>query len=570
MLKTAMVLAGMVAFVLLRYGNALENWWCCDDPQILLHALRYAPQAYFTEPAAWQALIPYSLTPWLSLAYDLDHALFGFQVSHYYLHNLLVIALCGWLLYLLARPWLGQPYALGVGLLFLAGAPIALASQQLMVRHYSEGMLFFLLAMLLSRQAVLRQHKLFALGAGIAFAIAASAKEIWLPLGLLVFLMPVANWQQRIRHNWPILLVMLLYIPWRYHMLGELLGGYTPASLLQGQTRLAPFIEAIQYTPAHFWQHPVLSSLLFGGLGLWALLRQPQASLRAAIWLSALAAGLLAPLYPLVTSPGLGLGSERYFIAIWAATALLAGLFAYRAQGRGIFTRTLVLTLFLILGIDAWNKSSSMLERQQQEHAAFRAQGQAIATLGPETVIVGDAGLPTWFSSGLRDLRKTMGNTGAPPHLIGDLVWLTELPQEPARYLAYQPEHQAMIDITATVDARRQAWHAGLRSIPMGIYFEHDRTAGVLRWKLSTGAVEGNHVLLTPLGHIPLPAQGEIRMINPDPGCFRIRFQAQAGWYAYGPAMALPLDNEHPVIDWQGHSELYQTATHSRCPQGKQ
>ena len=89
-----MALLGLATLAL--YGGSLRLWWCFDDPAILLHAWRYAPQEYFLVPKAWQALIPYSLQPWLSLSYDLDLSLFGFRPAGFYAHHLLALALCAW------------------------------------------------------------------------------------------------------------------------------------------------------------------------------------------------------------------------------------------------------------------------------------------------------------------------------------------------------------------------------------------------------------------------------------------------------------------------------------------
>lgn len=563
------ILVLMSGLVLIRYGMALDSWWCCDDPQILLHALRFEPLSYFFEPAAWQALIPYSLTPWLSLTYDLDHGLFGMRPEYFYLHNLVVIGLCGWLLYLLARPWTGQFYAITTGLFFLLGAPVALASQQLMVRHYSEGMLFFLLALLLSRHAVQQQRLLSSLAAGLAFAIAASAKEIWLPLGLLAFLMPIGNWRERLRCNLPILAVMLLYVPWRYYMLGELLGGYTPAASLQAESRLLPFATALQQAPEHFWQHPAIAAGALLLLALGAIFKHPRPCLRALPWLLALLTGLLAPLYPLIPTPGLGPGSERYFIASWAAIAFLTGLLGFlTTQDRGRLVRIAAPLLLLALGVDTWQRATHILEQQREQQARYRAIGHSLATLDADTVILGDAGLPSWYTQGIIDLRPAMGNRAAPPQLIGDMVWLEGLPHLAWRYLSYDTERQVLADISDEIDSRRQAWRAKLRSIPMSIHFQYDEQAGAMFWQLSTKETTGSFALIDKNGTMPLPEQGQLRMLPPKPGtCFRIRFQSHEGWHAYGPPMNLPSTGEHRKIDWQGDTESFQTRGTSNCPQ---
>jgi hypothetical protein len=408
------VLAGCIALVFWRYGMALDNWWCCDDPQILLHALKHQPLAYFLVPEAWQALVPYSFTPWLTLAYDLDYGLFGLQPRYYYLHNLLILALCAWLLYLFAQPWTGKAYAAGVSVMFLAGVPIALASQQLMVRHYLEGLFYYLLMLLLARQAVQRQAHLYGLAAALAYLVAASAKEIWLPLGLLVFLMPVGTLRQRLRYNTATLLVIPAYALWRAYMLGQLLGGYTPGNALQDTSRIGKFLTAITEVPALLWQHPSAAKIAIIALGLAALYKSTAACLKSAPWLIMLACALFIPLYPLVITPGLGPGSERYYIALWAALALLTGVLSHRlAHGSHRLWQLLGLTLFLIPLHGAWQASADMLERQKAEHALYRAQGQALAELGPETAIFDETGLPSWYNAGIIALAPTWAMTNS-------------------------------------------------------------------------------------------------------------------------------------------------------------
>ena len=111
-------------------------------------------------------MIPYSLT----LSYDIDHALFGFSPAGFYVHNPVTIAVCAWLIYLIAKQWVDSWFGFGETLLFLVGSPIAVVSLQLMVRHYTEGLLFFLLAVFLFIRGI--QHDgLFPFGTSVMAAL---------------------------------------------------------------------------------------------------------------------------------------------------------------------------------------------------------------------------------------------------------------------------------------------------------------------------------------------------------------------------------------------------------------
>ena len=129
------------------YGQSLGGWWTHDDPQILKQAHLFSPLEYFFIPEVWHTLSSSNLTPWVTLSFDFDLSLFGFNPQFFYGHQLLVIAGISWLIYLIARIAVAPLSALAGALLFLVGSPIAVATQQLMVRHYVEGLFFYLLSL---------------------------------------------------------------------------------------------------------------------------------------------------------------------------------------------------------------------------------------------------------------------------------------------------------------------------------------------------------------------------------------------------------------------------------------
>lgn len=539
--RSAMV--GLLSFVscllltLTLYGATLNGWWCCDDPQILKHALQHAPWEYFAVPEAWRALVPYSLTPWLSLAYDLDHALFGLQPIGYYAHNLIVIALCAALIGLIVRQWVSGWYAFGGSLLFLVGAPVMVAAHQLMVRHYIDGLLFWLLAFWLLLRAVQDGRSRWGWLAGIGFAVAATAKEIYLPLGLTFFLVPVGSFRQRLVAGWPLLLIMLLYLPWRWYMLGDLVGGYTPATAL-GRGDLASALAQFANIPTLLltWPWLPLSGVL---LCIGLVIRQTRQ-----VWLLLvlfLPVALLVPLIPLARQPGLGTGSERYFIALWAVlalgTAVLAGSAAAGRSRR--FHLFSALVMALLIG-SAWHHATAvrvaLLPNLQEQFV----QGRALVTAERSDVIYLTPAVAPWYLSGIIDLQREFGRQLPPPALVSDEIDLSRHLGPGNRVLRYDTATQTMIDDTAQVRQLLEVWRKKVQPRLLSVLMEFDPQAKTMRWQLGPSS-QGQFTLLPEVGQQPLPPQGALRMEKPPDKAFRVRYDAPEGWIAYTPLLKFAL-----------------------------
>lgn len=556
--------AACVATVFAIYGFALRNSWCCDDTQILQHALRFSPAQYFFDPSAWRALIPYSLTPWLSLTYDLDHALAGFNPRAYYAHHLMVIGLAAALIGRLAALWVGPWFGAAGALLFLLGAPIAQASQLLMVRHYTEGLFFYLLALLLCAQRLRGGPAFLLLGSGLAYAVAASAKEIFLPLGLLALLLPIGTWAQRLRAALPFGIVMLLYVPWRGHMLGDLIGGYSPPG--EGPSMLQPTLTQLAGLPGLLWHWPLLGGAAWLATVALALVRLRQRGLALGgplAGLFVLLALLLLPLLPLVRFPGLVAGNERYLIGLWAALSLVFAVALGTALRAGQATprwpaRLLAGLLFAAVALPAALCAQAVLHITATLHREHRALVEAMASEPAGTVLMQHSGVPEWFVSALVALQPAMGRPAPPPRVMADDIELAARPAAAGRVLRYDSRSQAMQDIGAELPARMAAWRAQLRAQPMSLLIERDAARQHLRWQFGAPQA-GRYSLLAPGQRIDVPAaSGALRMEQALPPCFRIRFDALDGGISYSPALSLPPADAQgrQRLQWQGIGEL--------------
>ena len=566
-----MILAffAILGATLIFHSQALNTWWCCDDTQILKHAFGYSPWEYFFEPEAWRALIPSSLTPWLAFSYDLDLALFGFAPQGFYAHNLLSITLCAWLLFLVAREWVSGWPALGGSFLFLVGSPITVASNQLMVRHYVEGLLFYLLALWLIIRDMRSEHpRRHGLLAGVAYAIAASAKEVYLPLGFIPLLLPLGSFRQRLSVAWPLLLVMGLYVPWRWYMLGDAIGGYTPAedfSVKELWTKIGQFA----LVPGLLWSH---ANLALAGIGLvfaLALARAGEVGWKISGRMFTLLLLVLLPLLPLLRYPGIGAGAERYFIALWAALSLIFAIALGRAcKGSSPWLHLLALVAFAAVTLPAHSITRRLSAELSTVHAVYRAQGKAIASLDRKSIIFVSPDVSSWFNTGMLDLRPAMGISSVPPLIVADEWELASQDNEPRRVLRYDPETRVMADISAQLPEMLARWREHLQSAPMKVKIEYDPGSMALRWQLDAG--DGvRFMFIGPGVHLPIPSQGSHRVTSQPTGCFRIRADSAQGWIAYSAPLswaAAENADQTAHLSWQGNGQLFGITNEPLCP----
>lgn len=538
--------------VLALYGDILQGWWCGDDPQILKHALSYSPWEYFTVPAAWRALIPYSLTPWLTFTYDIDQMLFGFNPIGYYAHNLLIIVLCACLVHQIARQWVDDLYAAGAAVFFLVGSPVMAASQQLMVRHYVEGLFFYLLALLLIIRALRKGADRTVWLAGFAFAIAATAKELYLPLGFIPFLLPMGSLKQRLKTAWPMLLVMLLYVPWRWYMLGDVIGGYTPSGDFKWGDLMAIGHQFAIIPGLVFFTQPWFGVTVFG-IVICLILIWHYADKRVLALLFILPVLLFMPLIPLVRYPGLGASSERYFIAIWTTIVLTAVLvLGSLVKGRAAWFRLCTFMVAILLGISVWSKTRQVLFHIRSNSQEQYVQGRALVTSDSHDILYLTPVVPSWYIKGLLDLRKQMGQPSPPPFVVADELNLSETPVTGRRLLRYEQAKKAMVDCTSQVPEMLLDWRKKVRPAPLTAAVEFDAATKVIRWLL--GPYEkGTYTYLSDMGQQQITSRGVLRMEKKPEGSLRFRYDSPEGWIAYTPSLHLVSDGGRRYgVAWSG------------------
>ena len=309
---------------LLYYPSLALGWTTFDDVIMLLQAEMFSPRDYFFTPDVYRLLSSANLTPWVTLSYDFDLALFGIAAEPFRIHQLLAIAILVAGSYLFIVRWCGPLVAWVSMLLFSVSAPVAAVATTLSMRHYSEGGIMAVLALHSYYVATHHRgwkHKALILLSAAAYAGAVTAKEVFVPLVVVLFVIDHGTWIGRLRRLWLHALVAVLYSLWRIAMLGGAVAGYA----LPGGGGIASSLDGawfmLRSLPDAAFLSPltglVFISALIALLTFSILRRQIGPLFFATIFICVLAP--VAPVGMVAAIMGLH-NSLRYFlVAMWAA-----------------------------------------------------------------------------------------------------------------------------------------------------------------------------------------------------------------------------------------------------------
>lgn len=535
----------LVLAVAWRWWPLLHGHWRGDDAAILLHAVQARDMTAFWRPEVWQVLSTGNLTPWVTLSFQLDLALGGPVPAVFYGHQLVAAAALAVAGHGLARHWLPPAWAAGAVLLFLAGAPAATVIEDLMTRHYLEGLLLTLLA-LLAWLAALRQPASARWGwlGALAYAAACTAKEIYVPLPVLLLAWPGAGpLARRVRLLLPYAGVLALYGAWRLWMLGATVGGYSASGALLSAAGFGAYAAALARFPGFLFGAaavPVAGVLAAAAALAWRRLAGPRLA-----FAGLLAALLLAPLFPLALSPGLN-GPDRYLLGVWAGAVagmvalLRAAALAARPAEQALAAASgaagaaaagqwrwppLVAALALACGIVAARWHDARLEGPRRAvHAEFEAFSRFVLVHGAEV-----AYRPTevllrnfWSIDCLCQLKAREGGSCPVPLLLGWAV-----PAAPQRLFDYDPARRMLVENSAALPQALREATALDPQRPLTV----DLTLrdGWAAWQLGP-ETRGRYFIVSPvLGRFELPPQGQLR--TPHTGtAFTIVYESPEGW----------------------------------------
>ena len=218
--------------IIALFRHVLVNYWLYDDPYILRNVVESRLLDFFLNPDIWLKISASNLTPWIALSYGIDYFLFGLNHQFYYAHHLVSIWLISIAFYSLLKLWVNPLFAFYGTFLFLVSAPVAASAEMLMTRHYIEGLFFSLLAFFFFVKSIRENSFKYSLLSSLFYIVSLSAKEIYVPLFIVLLFLPEGSPKKRLAFLLPSAVGLSLYLIWRYYMLGGLMTGHAGSSLL--------------------------------------------------------------------------------------------------------------------------------------------------------------------------------------------------------------------------------------------------------------------------------------------------------------------------------------------------
>ncbi|HDZ09446.1 hypothetical protein [Pseudohongiella sp.] len=560
LLKIALAALLLLALVLVVNAGVFDANWRWDDSQILLHSHQYSFWQDFTRPEVWQQFSPANLTPWLIFSFEVDMILFGLSPAAFYLHQLLAIVAAGLLLFMCLNLWCRAVFALAGSVLFVVGLPSMLVAEQLMTRHYVEGLVFALAALYGFVMYLRTDRKGLLAVAVLMYVLAVTAKEIYVPLPALLLLVPDRDWGARIKASLPFFAVTVLYTLWRGYMLGSYSGGYVDSSeylslAIVGEV-LASFVRFPALLTGIGW--PVLV-LLF--LGLWAayLARSRRVPWRALL----VAALVLLPLVPLVRSPGIVL-ADRYLLLPWlmvcfalawcvdkvmvvrnkAATGNTQAAAANTATPLPAMilagTAMPIMVAITLLHAMPVRQALASVGTEFDVQAQFLWQNEDTHAFVPSGNV-----LPAfWFVTGLVDLKARISGQGSPLPMVDD-IYLAQQPD--IRLFTYDVNCQCMRDVTGAIPERLAQHRARVRA-DAALSLSYRYQQGYFSWQFGPWQDGSYHVVSDTLGVLPLPPAGQLRVTLADNAPFYLRYTSPEGWITYSELNRVVQDGA--AVEW--------------------
>lgn len=551
---------GLLLLSFTAHLSALSGWWLSDDPQVLVQAERYAPGEYFFVPEVWRYLSASNFTPLVTLSFEADLALAGLEPRWFYAHQVMALTLAAILLYLLLAPYTGGLLAFFSAALLLVSPQAIVAARTLMVRHYVEGLVFALLALLLWRAGrAKRRDAAFGLLAGLAYLLAILAKEVYLGIPLIMLWESRGageRWVTILRRILPVVVAGVGYGVWRLLMLGTV-GGYgDTASLLElGEGMLRHALGPVPPSLQLIFAAAALVLLALGALN------HPKGTL-AFCGISLLV--VLAPLFAVA-----GQMEMRHLFAAFAV--LSAGLaLAVQVSRRGNVLARMAAGVALVTVVTA---GQIVRDGHQSGSSRVVAEGRYVwihAASAPALL----ATAPAWYLEGLAELRSRRGGGQPPRYLLSREALLIEDidPRQVVRVSSSNGTRLEPFDaaFVQQIQAEKERFDPGA---PLSVLIERDDHR--LRWELGPQPSSGWTFLTYPdYDEYRIPPSGT--RIIPEPTgrrFFRILRHLPDGGWTVSPPLGLPEPGQS--IRWQsprpgrlsviGYRES-RTATENRQP----
>lgn len=497
--------------VYLYWESLLVSWYNLDETTLLLQAHYFSPWHYFALPAVSQLVSSANLTPWVTASFDFDLMLFGPDPRAFHVHQLLDIALVAASSYLLMRTQ-SRRAAAGIfsGMLILT-LPMAASSVGLPMRHYLEGLILTNLSLIfwaVGRASNQRQRRAALVASALFYALAMTAKEVFVPLIGFLLAAEHGGLRDRVRRLAPHAAAALSYLPWRFWMLGDPVGGYATGGVEDRAAMAARgAIDIVRSIPAALFHPPLVTwaviAMFIGLAGLSAYqrrLRPVVVAVGGACLLAPVAAvGWLIPIFSLE-------GLLRYFLVIgWAA---MVGLSFLVSQVSAVRVRAALLALAGLSG--AWAFPGALAQTRLFMQRDARPLGECLSFIwrsGDEVVLdVPEALFVKDSFVAMAHFKRAYSGKAAPIIYAGRSVSPERLSEK--RVYVQTRAGSCFEESEAAKQRLIQAATALVGDRPTGLTVRWGRDGFAWSWSGSAREVSGL-VLMSAGGSVRIPAVGD-------------------------------------------------------------
>jgi hypothetical protein len=517
----------VAAAVALLYGPALRLWWTYDD-FYCLHLIRGAPLLASFSSAAWRQSGMF--TPLLLVSFATDLRVFGLRPGLFYAHQLLSLALAALALFAVLRLWLPRRLALFASLLFLAGAPISAWAQELLVRHYVEGLILAAASVWLFVAGLRDRRALLAVISAACYFAASLEKEVYVPVIALLAALPERDRRSRFRALVPHAIALAAYLAWRLAEVGSLTAaqGWTiraadlPSLLLRLPERIGASLAGSGWPAA-----ALLSAGLAVGLGA-AVVRRRGAALLLG-WSLLLAA---APVFLVVQSFHPRYAGLPWLVLVVGFTFGLGNLVARNGSRRALswLVAAAVVAGTLAANRAAWSSRYALAWRMSTEGRFFLGMAGGDLLRHPA--------IPAAAMNELRWLKESALRLPAGGGWFADDLFLCEPARPVTRVFEYRASSGRVEDVGSELPRIRSDYCARLRDAPLWGDFSH--RGGDFFWSLGPYP-DGTYSIVYGEGveRFDVVRSGGYRH-HADLFTLRLRYQSPEGWITFSPD--IPLD----------------------------
>lgn len=526
----AVVVIGLLHVVF--YRKVIRLWWTFDDVNNLRSVIQFPALAPFVDAHVWPQQL---FTPFMLVAAEAEMGMFGFDTVGWYVAQVVIAFAAAIAVYVAMRCFIEPLPALAGAAMFVAGVPYTAIVVQLSTVHYAIAVGLAACAVIAYTFAVRRSITLLAAASALLYLAAMLAKEVGVPLPLLLIALPLRDLRTRARFAIPHGIALVAYFAWRHAVLGTFLGAYSWVIEPDEWPRLIALLPW-KIVRAAMGPNVMVDCVLIALIAL--AIAMAVRTRRAFALLLVAAIVTLGPVLPVSKEL-----HRRYALGPWLAVSIAFAVAAQQLGRRRFATilMTAVPLLTIVVNRQQWSREFALRLRMSDEARFFFDMPANGLLRNPATAAPTMREL-TWLKTEV--LHQPAGGTA-----FYDDFYLCANDVAGKRAWQYEADKRAVVEITSRLPEIAKRHCASIRNAaPLSTRFWYSKSA--LHWDLGPYR-QGRYSALLANGLQAGEIQPRDGLYLPGaPGVnVRIRYESPQGWTTYSPELALDFVRQ-PRMNW--------------------